>query len=257
MSKCWAWGCRRKWKERVYYHTLKTLTTCQFNKRRFHLNEFFALHLPLSCYHCYPLPSLHKKNPWLSALFFQLPIDRQRHLHRDEKIQLHFTEIATRFFQQFVQPLTSWHRIETFSRQSSNFRKIPLYTRSTTIKQAQYYLASFSVKIDSPQEILLRPRPRPRLLLLRFLLVANNCATSHLRYLQISSALFSNFPEYSPSRSTASPSSLSTGRATKNSKRVTRYFTGPRSGKKWEFLGPTVNCVCKTPGCPIDPMVHW
>lgn len=193
-------------------------------------------------------PISSQKNPWLSA---------QRHLHRDEKIQLHFTEIATRFFEQFVQLLTSWHRIETFSRQSSDFRKIPLYTRSTTIKQAQYYLASFSVKIDSPQEILLRPRPRPRLLLLRFLLVANNCAPSHLRYLQISSALFSNFPEYSPSRSTASPSSLSTGRATKNSKRVTRYFTGPRSGKKWEFLGPTVNCVCKTPGCPIDPMVHW
>ncbi len=199
----------------------------------------------------------------LSHLFTKKPLTissllpathRQRHLHRDEKIQLHFTETATRFFQQFVQTLTSWHRIETFSRQSSNFRKIPLYTRSTT-KEAQYYLASFSVKIDSPQEILLRPRPRLLLLLLlRFLLVANNCATSHL---QISSVLFSNFPEFSPSRSTASPSSLSTGRATKNSNRVTRYYTGPRSGKKWEFLGPTVNCVCKTPGCPIDPMVQW
>jgi hypothetical protein len=75
------------------------------NKRRFHLNEFFALHLPLSCYHCYPLPSLHKK-----TLDYQLSSStyhRQHHLHRDEKIQLHFTEIATRFFQQLVQPLTS------------------------------------------------------------------------------------------------------------------------------------------------------
>jgi len=39
--------------------------------------------------------------------------------------------------------------------------------------QNPHNLASFSVKIDSPQEILLRPRSRPRrlLLLLRFLVL--------------------------------------------------------------------------------------